>query len=59
MEKDYFSFKFPEKKKEILAKANIDFTTVKSNYEEESFKFYNESFIKRIHYIKLLMLQDV
>ena len=35
------------RRKEILAKSNIDFTVVKSNYEEESFKFYNESFIKK------------
>lgn len=35
------------RRKEILTKGNIDFTTVKSNYKEESFKFYNESFIKK------------
>jgi len=35
------------RRKEILAKGNIDFTVVKSNYKEESFKFYNESFIKK------------
>lgn len=42
------------RRKEILAKANIDFTTVKSNYEEESFKFYNESFIKKNSLYKAL-----
>lgn len=35
------------RRKEILAKANIDFTVIKSNYKEESFKFYNENFIKK------------
>ncbi len=35
------------RRKEILTKGNIDFTIVKSNYKEESFKFYNESFIKK------------
>lgn len=42
------------RRKEILAKSNIDFTVVKSNYEEESFKFYNESFIKKNSLYKAL-----
>lgn len=42
------------RRKEILAKGNIDFTTVKSNYKEESFKFYNESFIKKNSLYKAL-----
>ncbi len=35
------------RRKEILKKGNINFTVIKSNYKEESFKFYNESFIKK------------
>lgn len=42
------------RRKEILTKANIDFTTVKSNYREESFKTYNESFIKKNSLYKAL-----
>lgn len=42
------------RRKEILAKGNIDFTVVKSNYKEESFKFYNESFIKKNSLYKAL-----
>ncbi len=35
------------RRKEILTEGKIDFTVVKSGYKEESFKFYNESFIKK------------
>lgn len=42
------------RRKEILTKGNIDFTVVKSNYKEESFKFYNESFIKKNSLYKAL-----
>ncbi|MCX4275204.1 MAG: Maf family protein [Candidatus Gastranaerophilales bacterium] len=42
------------RRKEILAKGNIDFAVVKSNYKEESFKFYNESFIKKNSLYKAL-----
>ncbi len=42
------------RRKEILTKGNIDFTVVKSNYKEESFKFYKESFIKKNSLYKAL-----
>lgn len=35
------------RRKEILTKANIDFITIKSNYEEVSPKFYSEDSIKK------------
>jgi len=42
------------RRKEILTKGKIDFTVVKSNYKEESFKFYNESLIKKNSLYKAL-----
>ncbi len=42
------------RRKEILTKGKIDFTVVKSNYKEESFKFYDESLIKKNSLYKAL-----
>lgn len=42
------------RRKEILTKGNIDFTVVKSDYKEESFIKYEESFIKKNSLYKAL-----